>query len=215
MAPARATVGRPPSSPKETGIGVKAEHEVRELRSTDIASRRFTPTRRGYDPNEVQGFLRLIAEQVGRLEAEIEWLRARSEQLEHRGSAAQEATYKRLSRVFMDTVRRADQAATRVKIAAEEEAKVRVDAAREEAARTVIAGQEEADRILSAAHDEAAWLTEQAKEAVARARRMAAGVHPSMPRMDHQPPAMAPVGYSEPELEEFDLQFDASLFDLP
>jgi cell division septum initiation protein DivIVA len=151
----------------------------------------------------VQGFLRLIAEHVSRLEGEIEWQRARSDQLEHRGSAAQEATYKRLSRAFMDAVARADRAATRVRIAAEEESKVRVDAAREEAARTIIAGQEEADRILSAARDEAAWLTEQAKEAV--------GLHPSRPRME----VMTPTGSSELDLEEFDLQFDASLFDLP
>jgi DivIVA domain-containing protein len=196
--------------PKETGIGAKPEQQVRELRSTDMLGHRFALTRRGYDPDEVQGFLRLIAEQLSRLEAEIEWQRARSDQLEHRGSAAQEATYKRLSRAFMDAVARADQAATRVKIAAEEEAKVRVDAAREEAARTVIAGQEEADRILSAAQDEAAWLTEQAKETVARTRRMVAGVHPSMPRIE-----VMSAGPSELDLEEFDLQFDASLFDLP
>ena len=163
------------------------EPQARELRPTDISGQRFTLTRRGYDPDEVQDFLRSVAEHLSRLQGEIEWQRARSEHLERRGSSAQETAYARLSRVFMDVVRRADEAATRVRIAAEGESKVRVDAAREEAARIVIAAQDEADRIRSTAQEEAGWLTDQAKEAVERARRMASGVHPSTPRAASSP----------------------------
>jgi DivIVA domain-containing protein len=47
------------------------------LRPAKIASRRFTRTTGGYDPNEVHQFLEDVADYLSRLEGELEWRRAR------------------------------------------------------------------------------------------------------------------------------------------
>jgi DivIVA domain-containing protein len=47
------------------------------LRPSNIASRRFTRTTGGYDPNEVHQFLQDVADYLSRLEGELEWRRAR------------------------------------------------------------------------------------------------------------------------------------------
>jgi len=47
------------------------------LRPSMVASRRFTRTTGGYDPEEVHQFLEDVADYLSRLEAEIEWRRAR------------------------------------------------------------------------------------------------------------------------------------------
>jgi DivIVA domain-containing protein len=47
------------------------------LRPSMVASRRFTRTTGGYDPEEVHQFLDDVADYLSRLEAELEWRRAR------------------------------------------------------------------------------------------------------------------------------------------
>lgn len=47
------------------------------LRPSMVASRRFTRTMGGYDPDEVHQFLEDVADYLSRLEAELEWRRAR------------------------------------------------------------------------------------------------------------------------------------------
>ncbi len=47
------------------------------LRPSMVASRRFTRTTGGYDPEEVHQFLEDVADYLSRLEAELEWRRAR------------------------------------------------------------------------------------------------------------------------------------------
>ncbi|MDP8956953.1 MAG: DivIVA domain-containing protein [Actinomycetota bacterium] len=47
------------------------------LRPSSIASRRFTRSPNGYDPEEVHQFLEDVADYLSRLEGELEWRRAR------------------------------------------------------------------------------------------------------------------------------------------
>lgn len=127
------------------------EPERHALRPSYIAGRGFSLGKKGYEPEEVHEFLREVAEYVGRLQGEVEWLRARSEHLERRGAAAQEAAYARLSRDFMDVVRRADEAVGRVRLQAETKAQTDMMLARREAERILNQARLEAERILAAA----------------------------------------------------------------
>jgi len=125
--------------------------------------------RRGYSPEEVHRYLRKVADQLSRLEGEIGWQRARGEQLERRSVAAQEAAYARLSRDFADVVRRADEAATRVRAESESRARGAVAAAHQEAEQIVAAASEEAEEILAAAQAEAEHILRDATGAPAPA----------------------------------------------
>src|SRR5690349_8271668 len=107
------------------------------IRPADVATQEFTLARRGYDPDEVRAFLVRLAEQLARLQGEIDWQRARTEHLERRTAAAQESAYARLSRDFIEVVRRADEAAARVRAESEARAAGEVAAARVEAERIV------------------------------------------------------------------------------
>lgn len=131
------------------------EPERHALRPSYIAGRGFSPARKGYEPGEVHEFLREVGEYVSRLQGEVEWLRARSEHLERRSIAAQEAAYARLSRDFMEVVRRADEAAGRVRLQAETKANSDLMVARRDAERILGEARLEADRILAAARLEA------------------------------------------------------------
>jgi DivIVA domain-containing protein len=144
------------------------EPELQGLRPSSIAGRGFSLVRKGYEPEEVQRFLRDIAEQVSRLQGELEWLRARSEHLERRSVAAQEAAYARLSRDFMEVVRRADEAAGRVKYQAEAKAQSDLVVARRDAEKILSEAKLEAERILAAARIEAHGIEWESKGAQAR-----------------------------------------------
>src|SRR2546422_6303691 len=128
-----------------------SELETPSPHPAEIAAQRFTVARKGYDTEEVHRDLRQVAEQLSRLQGEIEWQRARSEHLERRTTAAQEAAYVRLSRDFMDVVRRADEAAGRVRAQAEAQARAEVGSAHREAGRLLAAAAEQAEMILTAA----------------------------------------------------------------
>jgi DivIVA domain-containing protein len=126
------------------------------LRPADVATQEFTLARRGYDPEEVRSFLARLAEQLARLQGEIEWQRARTEHLERRTAAAQESAYARLSRDFMEVVRRADEASARVRAEAEARAAGEVAAARQEAERIVAQARLDARQAYLDAEREAA-----------------------------------------------------------
>lgn len=126
------------------------------LSSSDVAGKRFRSVRRGYDPEEVHEFLRVVAERIAQLQGEIEWQRARGEHLERRRAAAQEAAYVRLSREFLEVVRKADEAAGRVRLQAEVGAQAELAAARAEAERILARARADADRVLSEARANAA-----------------------------------------------------------
>lgn len=128
-----------------------AESETTSLSPSDIALQRFSVARRGYDRDEVDSFLRKVAEHVDRLGGELEWQRARSEHLEHRTAAAQEAAYSRIGRDFTEVVRALEESISRIRAEAEAEARKRVSAAHDEADQIVAAARREAEAILGAA----------------------------------------------------------------
>jgi len=126
---------------------VRSAEPASSLRPSDIAGRRFAMNRKGYDPEEVDGFLRRVADEVGRLTGELEWHRARGEHLERRAEAAQEAAYSRMGRNFMDVVRALDEATARIRAEAEAAAKKRIAAAHDEADQIVAAAKEQANQV--------------------------------------------------------------------
>jgi DivIVA domain-containing protein len=177
------------------------ELETSSLQPAEIAARRFPVTRKGFAQDEVQRFLRLVAENLSRLQGEIEWQRARSEHLERRTTAAQEAAYVRLSRDFIDVVRRADEAAGRVRADAEVRAKAEVGSAHREAARLLTAAVEQAEMILTEARSEAGRMLREARA----------------PRSNEsdQPPAPDAHGASNAGTAgELEVDLDVSLLDL-
>lgn len=179
-----------------------SELEAPSVQPAEIVAKRFSIARKGYAQEEVQRFLRLVAENLSRLQGEIEWQRARSEHLERRTTAAQEAAYVRLSRDFMDVVRRADEAAGRVRADAEAQAKAEVGSAHREAARLLAAAVEQAEMILTEARSEAQRMLREAR---------APGSHGS-----ERPPS-APVNEAMPAPRtagELDVDLDVSLLDL-
>jgi DivIVA domain-containing protein len=159
--------------------------EAANLRPGDIASARFSIGKRGYEPEEVDEFLQAVADHLGRLQGEIEWQRARVEHLEQRTVAAQESAYDRISREFMEVVRRADEAASQVRTKAEDEARAALSSAREESNRMMAAGAEEAERVLLTARAEAERLVAEATRQVERLVREAGGR--AAPRRQEQP----------------------------
>jgi DivIVA domain-containing protein len=174
---------------------------------TEIGDHRFSSVRKGYDREEVRQFLTEVGEQVNQLRGEIEWLRARSEHLERRAAAAQEAAYARLSRDFMDVVQRADEAAGRVRADAEAHARGELDAAHREAGRLLAAATEQAEAILTEARAEAERVLRVAGVATREARSA---------RLETFQPQAAPDARRrrQPDDTELDLEIDASLFDL-
>jgi DivIVA domain-containing protein len=172
--------------------------------AADIAARRFAISRKGYDPEEVVGFLQDVAEHLNRLEGELQWLRTRCEHLERRTAEAQEAAYARLSRDFMDVVRRADEAATRVRADAEAQAQGELNAVHREAARLLAAAAEQAEVILT--------------EARAEAGRLGRDRRPPLPAHLETAPAKAPAPPPAPTTpandDRLDLELEVSLSDL-
>ncbi|MBA3552865.1 MAG: DivIVA domain-containing protein [Actinobacteria bacterium] len=94
-----------------------------ELHPSDIADRRFSIVRRGYDPDEVQRFLGRVAERLRLLEVELQQQGVRAELLERRSASAAEAAYTRISRHLTDVLRAADVAAASIRAEAEREAR--------------------------------------------------------------------------------------------
>jgi DivIVA domain-containing protein len=95
----------------------------RELHPSDVADRRFSIVRRGYDPDEVQRFLGRVAERLRLLEVELRQQGVRAELLERRSASAAEAAYTRISRHLTEVLRAADLAAASIRAEAEREAR--------------------------------------------------------------------------------------------
>jgi cell division septum initiation protein DivIVA len=103
--------------------------------------------RKGYPPDEVDAFLRRVAAHVDRLQGQLDWQRARSEQLGHQSMKAQEAAYSQIGRDFTEVVRALEEAISRIRAEAEAEARKRIAAAHDEADRIVAAAKEAARNI--------------------------------------------------------------------
>jgi DivIVA domain-containing protein len=128
-----------------------------------IASQRFTVGRRGYEIEEVKAYLHSLAEEVGRVIGELEWFRARADNLERRNGSAQEAAYARLARDFTAAIKAADEAAERVIADAEQEAAAMLATASERAAGAVAKAEARAAAVMAEASDRAATLLSDAK----------------------------------------------------
>ena len=74
--------------------------EYTSLSPSDIASQRFDLARRGYDCEEVEAFLREVADHVDRLCAEVEWQRARGKDLRRRTKVARRDAISPIGRDF-------------------------------------------------------------------------------------------------------------------
>jgi hypothetical protein len=167
------------------------EAERQGLRPSFIAGRGFSLSKKGYEPEEVHEFLREVAEYVSRLQGEVEWLRARSEHLERRVAAAQDSAYARLSRDFMEVVRRADEAAGRVRHQAEAKAQSDLMMARKDAERILGEARLEAERILAAARLEAHEIDWQSKGPEARSTASLATERPGTVQTPVDVPTMS------------------------
>lgn len=132
-------------------------------RPAEIAGQKFPQAKKGYDPEQVQRFLKSIGEYVARLESEIQRQRARVELLERRSASAQEAAYARVSRHITGVMRAADEAAMKIRAEATADAESTVSDGRDEAERIALAATEEAERALESARTDA-------REELARAR---------------------------------------------
>lgn len=99
-----------------------------ELHPSDVADRRFSIVRRGYDPDEVQRFLGRVAERLRLLEVELQQQGVRAELLERRSASAAEAAYTRISRHLTDVLRAADLAAASIRAEAEREVRAAMTA---------------------------------------------------------------------------------------
>jgi hypothetical protein len=176
-----------------------AEAAPSRFRHPDLAARRFRQARRGDDPAEVRRFLEAVARLVGRLEDEIERLRARSEYLEKRHASAGESAYDRLAREFVEVVRVADRTAQQVRRAAETRA-----------ADTIHSARAEADQILAAARKEAEGIRARAAEADRLSRQPVPKPRSSRETNPHlraafwteeeESPRRSPLGAAPPDL---------------
>lgn len=194
-----------------------------DLSATDITERTFSQARRGYEPEEVDDFLHQVAEQVSRLEGEVQWLRARTELLERRSALAQETAYSRIFRHLTQVIRSADEAAASIRTEAEVEAKVARANAREEAHRIAAEARREAVRIKVAARDAAAGQSWKATfERTARpgtASGPANGGQRGRSHLRPAPPGLEDLSGSgrsgsEGPPDELELHFDLSALEL-
>jgi DivIVA domain-containing protein len=139
-----------------------ADPDPAPMHPADIAEHSFTTARKGYTPDDVHEFLKLVAERVAQLEGEVDWERARVEHQQRRSAAAQESAYARVARDFMDVVKVADEAAQRVLAEAEAEAMKTIAAAHDEADQIVAGARAEAQGILAGTDRRAGvmWIPE-------------------------------------------------------
>jgi len=129
-----------------------------------IRRREFATVRRGYDPQQVRGYLTSIADQVGTLERELSQLRlevgsaaARTDQAAESVAAAD--PYDALSKRFAMLIEMADQEADRI-----------LENARSESERTLDEAMSEADRIRVDAQAHAEEARQEGTELLERAR---------------------------------------------
>ena len=74
----------------------------------DVAERQFTVGKKGFDQDEVRGFLRAVAARLARMDEEHRRLQTRNAELERGVDAAHESAYGRVAARFADVIRAAD-----------------------------------------------------------------------------------------------------------
>jgi DivIVA domain-containing protein len=211
------------------------EPEPPPLTAADIANRTFARRRKGVNPDEVQAYLRSLAEHVARVQSQVEWHKARTDFLERQTAGAKDAAYARLAKDFHEVVRAADQASARVRAEADAEAKRTIAAAHDEADEIVAAAKAEAEGVIAAAKARAERITSEATSAVAEHEEHRTSLegkiwdHPTEraewfvamppdptvwegdPAPEPPPPPSPPI---EDDADDLDIRFDRSLFEL-
>ena len=210
------------------------EPEPPPLTAADIANRTFARRRKGVNPDEVQAFLLSLGEHVARLQAQVEWHRARVDFLERQTAGAKDAAYARLAKDFQEVIRAADTASARVRAEADAEAKRTVAAAHDEADEIVAGAKEEAEGVIAAAKARAERITSEATTAVAEQPEHRSELegkiwdHPAerpewfvtMPtdpkawEPEPEPESESPPAVPTNEPDDLDIRFDRSLFEL-
>jgi len=151
-----------PTDVEAVAAPVEAPHDAidphGQLDGSRISTHRFSSGRRGYQTDEVDAFLRAVAEHVSRLEADLHHYRGQAEGLEARLSGSEESAYSRVSADFAHMIRAADHAANEVRSSAEAKARATVAVAHAEADRIVAEAHEAAERALAVAREEASKL---------------------------------------------------------
>jgi DivIVA domain-containing protein len=137
----------------------------------ELESRSFVFVRRGYDPDEVGAFLRAVAEDVRRLQAEIIEVKALAKaQSEPLDGAMADA---------VAVVQAARESAARIEVAAEQRATERLRRTETECERRVERARAEADIRLHEAHEQAAAIVTEASAARAAAEAEAVAMRAS------------------------------------
>jgi DivIVA domain-containing protein len=148
-----------------------SDQQVRQrLDAGGISTHRFGPARKGYEPVEVDAFLREVAEHVSRLEADVADARSRADSLSARLESSDDAAYQRIGADFGNVIRVADRAAAEVRRGAEANARATMAAARAEADRIVAEAHEAAERVVAGAREESARLRADAESVRAEAQ---------------------------------------------
>ena len=142
------------------------------LESDDIARRAFEVTRRGYEQQEVRGFLHEVSALVERLQRDVLELRVRAERAEAKAAQAGEPDEALLmERLGAETTRvltSAREAAAEIRTKAEADAERIVTNATLDAAEARAAAMRGADRRVAEAEAERESLLEEARTIVAR-----------------------------------------------
>ena len=113
----------------------------------DDASPRFATVLRGFDPEQVRGYLLQYQARVDTLEQELEDMRGQRDQARRRYSMAREDAYNQLASRMAELLKVADAQADKIRREAEEEARRGVTEARQLAAQTVREAEAEAERL--------------------------------------------------------------------
>lgn len=165
----------------------EAAREAPELRPQNVASQRFMVARRGYDPDEVEEYLRSVAAELERLIAERDALRARAEEVEERHGSADDAAFERLAKRFEEVIRAADASVRGVLDGAQEEARLTLSRVRERAEEAVEEARHRAESIIAEARRRAAEIIEAADAEAEDVRRAALAPPPAPPQADTVP----------------------------
>src|SRR5207247_5968890 len=158
----------------------------------------------------------VVADHLERLQGEVEWQSARVEHFERQSLAAKDSAYDRISREFIEVVRRADEAANHLMASAAEEAERSLLAARAEAERLVAEATRRVERLVHDAGGSPARSGNRIGNAYANGNGGAPGARPASGWGDRPEAAVTTRDISDSALaafEELDLQFEGSTFD--
>jgi cell division septum initiation protein DivIVA len=114
---------------------------------------RFTTVLRGFDPDQVRGYLLHQATRIDQLEQELEEARGQRDSARRRYSMARDDAYGQLANRMADLLRTADQQADKIRREADESAHRSVEEARKLSEQIVREAEGEAERLRTQGQD--------------------------------------------------------------